>query len=210
MAMTLHPPYETSQLPVPLTPELLLAVHPDKGPIILDIAPRLAAWTGHPVAELVGRPFDEVFHQIIPGLPVVVEEVLRSGMPVHDYRLTFTDHDGVQRTLALQAGLRPGTPGQKYRLVALRLEELPQRAGAAEDVQASRGGHGLLGHAPAFVRMLHKIDIYGPTDAPVLITGETGTGKELVARALHECSRRRQKPFVAVNCAALPEELGLQ
>src|SRR5437588_9531329 len=46
MAMTLHLPHATSQLPVPLTPELLLAIHPDKGPIILDIAPRLAAWTG--------------------------------------------------------------------------------------------------------------------------------------------------------------------
>ncbi len=204
--MTLHAP-KTAQLPVPLTPELLLAVHPDKGPIILDIAPRLAAWTGHPVAALVGQPLDEVFHHIIPGLPVVVEEVLRSGMPVHDYRLTFTDHDGVQRTLALQAGLRPGTPGQQYRLVVLRLEELPQRAGVAEDVKESRGWHGLLGHAPAFVRVLHKIEIYGPTDAPVLITGETGTGKELVARALHECSRRHQKPLVAVNCAALSEEL---
>jgi len=206
MAMTLHPP-KTSQLPVPLTPALLLAVHPDKGPIILDIAPRLAAWTGHSVAALVGRPFDEVFHEVIPGLPVVVEEILRSGMPVHDYRLTFTDHDGVQRTIALQAGLRPGTPGQQYRLVALRLEELPQQAGAAEDVKESQGWHGLLGHAPGFVRVLHKIELYGPTDAPVLITGETGTGKELVARALHACSRRRQKPLVAVNCAALTEEL---
>ena len=205
--MTLHLPHATSQLPVPLTPELLLAIHPDKGPIILDIAPRLAAWTGHPVAELVGRPFDEVFHAVIPGLSVVVEEVLRSGMPVHDYRLTFTDHDGVQRTIALQAGLRPGIPGQQYRLVALRLEELSQEAGAAEDGKESRKWPGLLGHAPAFVRVLHKIELYGPTDAPVLITGETGTGKELVARALHECSRRRQKPFVAVNCAALSEEL---
>jgi sigma-54 specific flagellar transcriptional regulator A len=204
--MTLHPP-KTSQLPIPLTPELLLAVHPDKGPIIVDIAPRLAVWIGHPVAELVGRPFDEVFHRIIPGLPVVVEEVLRSGMPVHDYHLTFTDHDGVQRTLALQAGLRPGTPEQQYRLVALRLEELPQRAAAAEDVKESQGRYGLLGRAPAFVRVLHKIELYGPTDAPVLITGETGTGKELVARALHECSQRRQKPLVAVNCAALSEEL---
>src|ERR671933_472352 len=110
MAMTLHPPHATSQLPVPLTPELLLAVHPDKGPIILDIAPRLAAWTGHPVAELVGQPSDEVFHQVIPGLPVVVEEVLRSGMPVHDYRLTFTDHDGVQHAVVLQAGGGGGGP----------------------------------------------------------------------------------------------------
>jgi sigma-54 specific flagellar transcriptional regulator A len=55
--------------------------------------------------------------------------------------------------------------------------------------------------------MLHKIELYGPTDASVLITGETGTGKELVARALHACSQRYQKPFVAVNCASLSEEL---
>src|SRR5215831_11345538 len=90
MAMTSHA-VKASQLPVPLTPELLLAIHPDRGPIIVDIAPRLAAWTGHSVAELVGQPFDEVFHDLIPGLQVVVEEVLRSGMPVHDYRLTFTE-----------------------------------------------------------------------------------------------------------------------
>ena len=205
--MTLQPQHETAQLPVSLAPELLLAVHPDKGPIIVDIAPRLAARTGHSVAELVGQPLEQVFHEVMPGLPVVVEEVLRSGMPVHDYRLTYTDHDGVQRTAVLQAGARAGTPGQPYRLVGLRLEELPQRAGSAEEDKKPRRWHGLLGQAPAFVRILHKIELYGPTDAPVLITGETGTGKEIVARALHECSQRRQKPFVAVNCAALSEEL---
>src|SRR4029077_21152128 len=104
--MTLQPQHETAQLPVSLAPELLLAVHPDKGPIIVDIAPRLASWTGHSVAELVGQALEQVFHEVMPGLPVVVEEVLRSGMPVHDYRLTYTDHDGVQRTVVLQAGAR--------------------------------------------------------------------------------------------------------
>src|SRR5215475_13849823 len=131
--MTLHQQHETAELPVPLTPELLLAVHPDKGPIIVDIAPRLASWTGHSVAELVGQPLEQVFHEAMPGLPVVVEEVLRSGMPVHDHRLTYTDHDGVQRTAVLQAGARAGAPGQPYRLVGLRLEELPQRMSGAEE-----------------------------------------------------------------------------
>src|SRR5712691_5353409 len=205
--MTLQPQHETAQLPVPLAPELLLAVHPDKGPIIVDIAPRLASRTGHAVAELVGQPLEQVFHEVMPGLSVVVEEVLRSGLPVHDYRLTYTDHDGVQRTVVLQAGARAGAPGQPYRLVGLRLEELPQRAGSVEEDKQPQSRHGLLGQAPAFVRVWHKIELYGPTDAPVLITGETGTGKELVARALHECSRRHQKPLVAVNCAALSEEL---
>ena len=112
-----------------------------------------------------------------------------------------------QHTAVLQAGARAGAPGQPYRLVGLRLEEVPQRAHSAEEDTKPRSWHGLLGQAPAFVRVLHKIELYGPTDAPVLITGETGTGKEIVARALHECSQRRQKPFVAVNCAALSEEL---
>src|SRR5207237_8973447 len=132
-----------------------------------DTAPRPASCTGHAAAELVGQPLDQVCNEVMPGLPVVVEEVLRSGLPVYDYSLTFTDHDGVQRTVVLQAGLRPGTPGQQYRLVALRLDELPQRAGAAEDGQESQEWHGLLGQAPAFVRVLHKIELYGPTDAPV-------------------------------------------
>src|SRR5262245_52167469 len=91
-AMTVQPQHETAQLPVSLAPELLLAVHPDKGPIIVDIAPQLASWTGHSVAELVGQPLEEVFQEVMPGLPVVVEEVLRSGMPVQDYRRQYSDH----------------------------------------------------------------------------------------------------------------------
>ncbi len=163
--MTLHPQSETSKLPVSLAPELLLAVHSDKGPLIADIAPRLASWTGHPVAELVGQPLDAVFHEVIPELPVVVEEVLHSGRPVHDYRLTRIDHDGVQRTMVLQAGLSPGSPGQQHRLVGVRLEELPRQASTADEVRAPQSFHGLLGQAPAFVRMLRKI---GALNVPIV------------------------------------------
>ena len=55
--------------------------------------------------------------------------------------------------------------------------------------------------------MQKTIGLAADSDATVLILGETGTGKELVARALHEHSRRKTKPFVAVNCAAIPSEL---
>ncbi|MGV8657559.1 sigma 54-interacting transcriptional regulator, partial [Pseudomonas aeruginosa] len=53
-------------------------------------------------------------------------------------------------------------------------------------------------------RLLAKL---APTDSPVLIRGESGTGKELVARTLHRQSRRADKPFVAINCGAIPEHL---
>ncbi|MEA9712631.1 sigma-54-dependent transcriptional regulator [Xanthomonas campestris] len=65
----------------------------------------------------------------------------------------------------------------------------------------------LIGHSPA-MRTVHKrIGLAAGADLPVLITGETGTGKELAARALHRASARAQRAFVAVNCAAIPLEL---
>ncbi|HVY32499.1 MAG TPA: sigma 54-interacting transcriptional regulator [Polyangiaceae bacterium] len=66
---------------------------------------------------------------------------------------------------------------------------------------------GIIGSSSALTRALGRLDAAVDSDLPVLITGETGTGKELFARALHELGPRRAAPFVAVNCAAIPETL---
>jgi two-component system response regulator GlrR len=65
----------------------------------------------------------------------------------------------------------------------------------------------LVGRAPSLLRMIEQIPAVAASDAPVLIAGETGTGKELVARAIHYLSPRAESPFVAVNCGALPDTL---
>ncbi len=65
----------------------------------------------------------------------------------------------------------------------------------------------LIGTSPAIVKLRKVIERVASIDAPVLITGETGTGKELVANLLHHYSRRSAGPFIAVNCAALPDSL---
>jgi Nif-specific regulatory protein len=67
--------------------------------------------------------------------------------------------------------------------------------------------HNMVGESAAMQRVYHFISKVAPTDATVLISGESGTGKELAARALHRNSKRAQKPFMAVNCAALNESL---
>ena len=67
--------------------------------------------------------------------------------------------------------------------------------------------HEIIGESPEIVDLVKQIDVAAPSNGWVLITGENGTGKELVARQIHARSRRADAPFVEVNCAAIPEEL---
>jgi DNA-binding NtrC family response regulator len=76
-----------------------------------------------------------------------------------------------------------------------------------DNLQFESPRYRLIGVSPAQQRVTQLIEKVAPTDATVLITGPSGTGKELVARALHHNSPRRQRPLVTVNCAALPETL---
>ncbi len=80
----------------------------------------------------------------------------------------------------------------------LQLRDVIARSPALED---------LIGESPAWRRTLHQVELVAPSDTTVLIHGETGTGKEVIARALHRLSPRRERPFVAVNCGALSAEL---
>jgi len=73
--------------------------------------------------------------------------------------------------------------------------------------RATRTAGGLVGRAPAFVAMMEQVSRVAPTDTAVLLLGETGTGKEMVARAIHEASARAHAPFVPVDCSGLAETL---
>ncbi len=80
---------------------------------------------------------------------------------------------------------------------ALQGRELPQ------DINR----YGIIGTSPAITEILGMIQRIADADAPVLITGESGTGKEVVAQAIHAAGSRRGRPFVAINCAAIPHDL---
>jgi len=85
----------------------------------------------------------------------------------------------------------------------------------SEDVKVPLEGHpklptsaqNIVGQSPAIQEVLHQVSIVAPMDSTVLILGETGTGKELVAQAIHNLGARRNKPLIKINCAAMPAGL---
>jgi two-component system nitrogen regulation response regulator NtrX len=132
-----------------------------------------------------------------PSLPVV----MMSGHGTVETAVRTTKHgafDFIEKPLSIDKVL--GTIGQALDQATLADEDRRQRAEALR-------AHEILGESPAVAALVQQIAVAAPSNGWVLITGENGTGKELVARQIHTRSRRAKGPFVEVNCAAIPEEL---
>jgi PAS domain S-box-containing protein len=84
---------------------------------------------------------------------------------------------------------------------------LQQNQYLQEEIKSVHNFEEIIGQSPTLVAVLDSVQQVAHTDASVLITGETGTGKELIARAIHSHSRRRDRPLIKINCAALPSGL---
>src|SRR5262249_7596868 len=87
------------------------------------------------------------------------------------------------------------------------LNQVSQERGAEKALTEKFGLQQLIGQSPAFLSEVTKIPVIAKSDISVMISGETGTGKEVVARAIHYLSPRAGKPFVPVNCGAIPLDL---
>jgi PAS domain S-box-containing protein len=151
------------------------------------------------IAELDGRPEGQQSRWIPGGLTARCPE--GDSFPAEATIARFELHRQKFTTLILRNVHDRLEAEQKIQSLTAETELL------REELQALHQDGALVGESPALRRVLHDVAQVAGTDTTVLITGETGTGKELVARAVHAASARRDRPLVTVNCAAIPATL---
>jgi PAS domain S-box-containing protein len=188
---------------------------------ILYEGPSALRILGYKPEEMIGRNAgDFISPQDIPSLNDKIRRALENPEEVQTLRLQARRRDG--STIDVEAvGRRSRDPAvhpyvvfnwrdiservQFYDRLRERLES--ENEYLQEEVRAASGSGTILGRSAGVHRVLEQVEMVAPTDATVLIHGETGVGKELVARAIHERSLRRDRPLVKINCTAIPREL---
>ena len=167
--------------------------------------------------ELLGYTQDELCSTIRPTdihpdelaqLQEFGEEVRRNGSAATE-KLTCLTSNGRNLPVKVYATLTPGRDGHML-VRAIVVETLDRRSmevALHDEVKTQYDYEDIIGKSVAIREMLQQVELVAQTDAAVLILGETGTGKELICRAIHHRSRRGSSPLVKLNCAAIPSGL---
>ena len=162
--------------------------------------------TGVPRAEAVGRLCSEVFRASICESDCALRRTIETGEPVVQRAVFIVDAEGRRIPVSVSTALLRDADGnvaggaETFRDLTL-IEDLRKEISHGFEVGDLRS------RSAAMRPVLEALPRIAESDSTVLIEGETGTGKEVVARAIHDLGRRRSRPFVAVNCGALPDTL---
>ena len=153
------------------------------------------------LAEARHKVLNEVIGQSSANdaLLAIAETVLREHQERVQNRIPLRTLKGKDTLLYLKASpLKLRTEPQEILGAIMAFREQPDRSGELPEI---------IGKSQQFMEVLELVTKVAPTDSKVLILGESGTGKELIANAIHRLSRRKDKPFIKLNCAAIPEGL---
>lgn len=162
--------------------------------------------TGQSRDELIGRDCHVVFGEI--GLCGANCEFCAGVTPTierREYESTLAGADGRDRPVKMTTEMIEIEPGRQGMMIVMRDDSLI--TDLRVQLHKRRSFHGIVGESAVVQELFSTIETVSGSDYPVLISGESGSGKELVANAIHNESRRRHQPFVPVNCGALPESI---
>ncbi len=177
----------------------------DKKLKIVEMNSFLELLSGFSTADARGVYFDFILRSNIDDKGKALKELLQTGEFLSESGNIITQHHKkipihfTVSPLKDEAGLAAG--------LFMFLEDISSLQSFDKKRQNMDGVDGILGHSPKMLEMFELLPVLARTDASVLITGETGTGKDVIAEAIHKSSGRSRHPFIKVNCGALPESL---
>ncbi|MCK5826527.1 MAG: sigma-54-dependent Fis family transcriptional regulator, partial [Desulfuromusa sp.] len=194
----MNQPLDTSVYLPAVSPDLVLVLWGHGEWQVQSLSDRLALWLRINSDHARGRSPAVLFPEAVPDIISLANEVLQHGQDLTAVNLQLLpDHAEFLADIQF-SGLTEDYLGQLVR-ISLRDGSVTSRQ--------ENSFRNMVGNSPAMHEVFRKIRLYAASDASVVITGETGAGKELVAQALHEESPRHKKPFAALNCTAISEQL---
>ncbi|SFM48176.1 sigma-54 interaction domain-containing protein [Thermodesulforhabdus norvegica] len=162
--------------------------------------------TGIPRSEAIGRKCWEVFRSSMCEETCALRETLATGKPVIGRSCYIIDARGQRVPISVSTAVLRDRDGKVYG-GAETFRDLSELEALRKELEGKYRVGDLVSCSPLMQRIFEILPAIAESPSTVLILGETGTGKELVARAIHNLSSRRDGPFVAVNCGALPDTL---
>jgi len=162
--------------------------------------------TGVPRTEAIGRLCSEVFRSSMCGEDCALKQTLKTGKPIIGKSGYIIDADGNRIPISISTAVLRDAEGHVTG-GAETFRDLTELETLRRELEGRFGVGDLVSHSPLMQRIFEVLPAIAASPSTVLILGETGTGKEVIARTIHSLSPRREGPFIAVNCGALPETL---
>jgi len=162
--------------------------------------------TGIPRSEAIGRLCSEVFRSNMCENDCALRKTLKSGKPIIGRSGYIIDEEGERIPISLSTAVLKDKSGSVVG-GAETFRDLSELEGLRHELEGRFHLGDIVSRSPLMQRLFDVIPSIAASPSTVLVMGETGTGKELVARTIHAMSRRSKGPFVAINCGALPDTL---
>lgn len=162
--------------------------------------------TGVPREQAIGQLCSEVFRASICEGDCALRRTLQTGRPVRNRAVYIIASDGRRVPISISTAILRDPAGQVIG-GAETFRDLSEVDQLRKELEHSYSFADIIGQSAPMQKLFRLLPMVAQSDSTVLIEGASGTGKELVARAIHDLSPRSRKPFVAVNCGALPDTL---
>lgn len=199
--------------PIPLTPTEAILESISDGVFTVDLDWVVTSFnraaegiTGVPRGDAIGKPCADVFRSSMCESECALRRTVKSGRPIIGQSGYIIDAEGKRIPISVSTAVLRNDEGGAIG-GAETFRDLSEIEALREELAGRTRIGDLVSHSPLMQRVFEVLPAVAASPSTVLILGETGTGKEVVARTIHTLSSRRNGPFVAVNCGALPDTL---